>query len=175
MLIAQRNGTQLVPVRTERRVTRLALNFQDSGAITEEAQQRNISALKEYMSFLTEYGVGALACGATGVVRRADNSSAVIDAIAAQTGTECRILSEETEAILSAKGILSALPETGEDLLTFDIGGGSTEFLLALRGPGKAVPSASRPVGAATLSESYLRADPPGGASVARAALSGPK
>ena len=171
MLIAQKNGTQLVPVLTERRVTRLALNFQDFDAITEEAQHRNISAMKELMSILRRYQVGKIACGATGVVRRAKNSGAVIAAIAAETGVQCRILSEKTEAILSAKGILSVLPETRGDLLTFDIGGGSTEFLLALRGVQNAVSSASRPVGAATLSEAYLRGDPPGAESVARAAL----
>jgi exopolyphosphatase/guanosine-5'-triphosphate,3'-diphosphate pyrophosphatase len=172
MLVAQKNGTQILPVRTERRVTRLALNFQDAGSITEEARQRNISALQEYMSILTEYRVGRISCGATGVVRRAENSSAVIEEIAAETGIRCRILSEQTEAILSAKGVLSALPETGGDLLTFDIGGGSTEFLLAVRNQGKDVPSTSRPIGAATLSEAHLRADPPGPDSVARAAIS---
>lgn len=171
MLVVQRKGTQLVPVRTERRVTRLALNFQDSGAITEEAQQRNISALKEYLPILRQYRAGAIACGATGVVRRAQNSRAVIEAIAAQTGIECRILSEKAEAMLSTKGILSVLPETGGDLLTFDIGGGSTEFLLAVMGSENSAFSASRPVGAETLSEAYLRGDPPGAESVARAAL----
>jgi exopolyphosphatase/guanosine-5'-triphosphate,3'-diphosphate pyrophosphatase len=170
MLVARKNGTQLTPARAERRVTRLAQNFQDSGTITEEAQQRNISAIKEFISILRQYRVGGIACGATGVVRRAGNSTAVMEAIQAETGVQCRILSEKTEAILSAKGILSVLPQTGGDLLTFDIGGGSTEFLLAVES-GDALPNASRPIGAATLSEAYLGADPPGPGAVARAAL----
>ena len=54
MLIVRKEGRDLVPVCSERRVTRLALNFPD-GAITEEAQHRNISALKEYVSILREF------------------------------------------------------------------------------------------------------------------------
>jgi len=169
MLIARRNGTQLAPVRTERRVTRLAQDFQKADEITEEAQRRNISAIKEYISILREFRVGTISCGATGVVRRAKNSRAVLDGIAAETGIECKILSEETEAVLSAKGILSALPETGSDLLTFDVGGASTEFVLM--GIGTAIRNASRPIGAATLTEAYLKADPPGAGAVERAAL----
>lgn len=159
-----------MPVRTERRVTRLAQGFQDAEAITEKAQRRNISALKEYVSILREFSVDKIACGATGVVRRAKNSGAVLDGIAAETGVECKILSEETEARLSAKGTLSTLPETRADLLTFDIGGGSTEFVLL--GTGAFVVNASRPVGAATLTEAYLEGDPPGLEAVNRAALS---
>ncbi len=171
MLIAQKHATELVPVRMERRVTRLARDFSNAGVITEEAQQRNISALKEYISILKEFRAGKIACGATGVVRRAKNSQAVLDRITAETGIECGILSEETEAVLSAKGIMSVLPETGNDLLTFDIGGGSTEFLLTLRGMDSSMRSASRPLGAATLTETYLRDDPPGPGAVEQAAL----
>jgi exopolyphosphatase / guanosine-5'-triphosphate,3'-diphosphate pyrophosphatase len=170
MLIARKNGTQLVPVRTERRVTRLAQDFQQADAITEKAQRRNISAMKEFKSILREFKVGKISCGATGVVRRAKNSSAVLDRISAETGIECNILSEETEAVLSAKGILSALPETGSDLLTFDIGGGSTEFVLM--GMETPIRNASRPIGAATLTEAHLKADPPCAEAVERAALS---
>ncbi|MGP0044379.1 MAG: hypothetical protein ACLPVJ_06150 [Syntrophobacteraceae bacterium] len=169
MLIARKNGTQLAPVRVERRVTRLAQDFQQAGSITEKAQDRNISALKEYISILREFQVAKIACGATGVVRRAKNSRAVLDRIAAETGIECKVLSEETEALLSAKGILRALPAIGTDLLTFDIGGGSTEFVLMEKET--AIRNASRPIGAATLTEAYLKADPPGAEAVQRAAL----
>jgi exopolyphosphatase/guanosine-5'-triphosphate,3'-diphosphate pyrophosphatase len=171
MLVVKKHGTRLTPLCTQRIVTRLAQNFQECGEITDEAQKRNISALKEYSSILRRLRVGKIACGATGVVRQAKNSRALIDRIAAETGVECKILSEQTEAVLSAKGILSVLPEPEGDLLTFDIGGGSTEFLLAVSAPGAPVATASRPIGAATLTEAYLRADPPGAEAVARAAL----
>lgn len=169
MLIVRKEGSQLVPVRTERRVTRLAQGFLDD-TITEKAQHRNISALEEYISILKEFQVAEIACGATGVVRRAKNSSAVLYNIAAETGIECQILSEQSEALLAATGILSVIPETGGNLLTFDIGGGSTEFVLT----GAVTPpsTSSRPVGAATLTEAFLKGDPPGTEAVCQAVLS---
>jgi exopolyphosphatase/guanosine-5'-triphosphate,3'-diphosphate pyrophosphatase len=169
MLIARKSGTELIPIRAERRVTRLAQDYAHANIITVEAQRRNIAALKEYMPILREFQVGGMACGATGVVRRAKNSGAVLAGIASETGIECRILSEETEAMLSAKGILSVLPEIGSGLLAFDIGGGSTEFVLT--GSENAIRNASRPVGAATLTWAFLKGDPPGLEAVNRAAL----
>lgn len=170
MLVARKEGVYLVPVRNERRVTRLAQDFQDTCTISEEAQRRNNSALKEYVSILEELRVGKIACGATGVVRRAKNCDAVIERITAETGIKCNILTEENEAVLSARGILSVLPETGRNLLTFDIGGGSTEFVLT--GVETSIRSTSRPIGAATLTELCLKGDPPGSEALERAALS---
>jgi exopolyphosphatase/guanosine-5'-triphosphate,3'-diphosphate pyrophosphatase len=168
LLIAGKDGAQLVPVRTERRVTRLAQNFYD-GAIPEEAQRVNILALKEYVRLLEKFRVGGMACGATGVVRRAKNSDAVLDRISEETGIECKILSEETEALLSAKGVLSVMSEKPEDLLIFDVGGGSTEFVLS--GPQNSIRSTSRPIGAATLTEAFFKEDPPSVEALKRAAL----
>ena len=166
MLIVKKNGNQLVPVLTERRVTRLAEDFKIAGTISDKAQHRNISALKEYVSILRQFQVDGIACGATGVVRRAQNSRAVVDTIATDTGIDCKILSEQSEAVLSAKGALSVLPQIASDLLIFDIGGGSTEFVLT----GNKIPlrNASRPIGAATLTEAYFTGDPPGPEAVNR-------
>lgn len=168
MLIARKLGAELLPVCAERRVTRLAEGFQSSGTLTEEAQRRNIEALKEYVDILRERKVERISCGATGVVRRAGNCAEALERIDAETGIECRILSEESEARLSAKGILSAIRPGGEEPLMFDVGGGSTEFVLPV--DENYVVCASRPVGAATLTEAYLRADPPGFDAVDRAA-----
>ena len=147
----------MIPLRTERRVTRLAQDFQRSGEITEEAQQRNIAAIKEYAAILLALGVERNACGATGVVRRAANSAAVLGRIAAEPGIRPRILSEEEEAFLSAKAMLSVLPREEAHFLLFDIGGGSTELLLAASGAQAPAWSASLPFGATTLTDSYLR------------------
>ncbi len=169
LLIAQKLGTELITLRAERRITRLAEGFQRAGAITQEAQRRNIEALKEYVGILRGFEVEKISCGATGVVRRAENSAEVLERIGAETGIECRVLSEETEATLSAKGILSAIRPDGKEPLMFDVGGGSTEFVMP--GTGDFVACASRPLGAATLSEAYLRDDPPGIEAVNRAAI----
>lgn len=169
MLLAKKSGRELIPVREQRRVTRLAEGFHLAGTITEKARHRNIEALSQYVAILREFEVEAISCGATGVVRRAQNSAEVLEEIRARTGLECRVLSEETEAVLSAKGILSAIDPGAGNTLLFDVGGGSTEFVLPA--PGGAALCASRPIGAATLSQDFLRDDPPGIAAANRAAI----
>ncbi|MCE5334390.1 MAG: hypothetical protein LLG06_07340 [Desulfobacteraceae bacterium] len=162
MLIASKQGDRLIPLCSQRRVTRLAQDFQKSGEIVPAAQTRNLSALQEYSALLQSHGVQRLACGATGVLRRARNRDAVLSRIAEKTRIVPEVLSEEAEAILSAKGILSVLPRSDGNVLSFDVGGGSTEFLLATSGASRPAWTASRPVGAATLTEKYLSGDPPG-------------
>lgn len=169
MLIARKSGSQLVPVCAEKRVTRLAEGFQRAGRLTEEAQRRNIEALKEYVGILGEHRVARIFCGATGVVRQAENSAQALERISAETGVACTILSEESEARLSAKAILSVIRPEGKEPLLFDVGGGSTELVLPVEK--NEVLCTSRPVGAATLTQAYLGADPPGPEAVSRAAI----
>jgi exopolyphosphatase/guanosine-5'-triphosphate,3'-diphosphate pyrophosphatase len=168
LLIAQKAGSELVPLRSERRVTRLAQGFERSGKISEEAEQRNLEALQEYGAILRELGALPLFCGATGVVRRAKNSERIIEHIFDNTSIECNILSEQREAWLSAKGILSAIKHNGKPMLMFDVGGGSTEFVLPA--PQDRVVCTSRPIGAATLSQEFFSEDPPGLEALGRAA-----
>jgi exopolyphosphatase / guanosine-5'-triphosphate,3'-diphosphate pyrophosphatase len=172
MIVVRVEGKHLIRVRTERRVTRLAQDFQQSGQITANTQERNLAALKEYAEILRTLGVERIACGATGVVRRAKNSDAVLGRIAAETGIRAEILSEQKEAFLSAKAMLSVLPRPEGDFLLFDLGGGSTEFLLATYDSREPLWSVSLPFGAATLTEAFLSTDPPGTESVEEARIS---
>lgn len=170
MIIARKDGNELTPLSNVRRVTRLAQGFQHSNIVSDAAQDRNISALNEYTRLMRQYGVERVACGATGVVRRAENSRAVVRRIEEETGIGVEILSEEKEAFLSARGMLSFLPKTRIDTVSFDIGGGSTEFLLVTASDGKPAWSTSRPAGAAIVTEKFLNADPPAKGAAAEAA-----
>jgi len=161
MIIARLREEELAPVRIERRVTRLAQGFQNGREILPEAMDRTIDVLREYRDIMGGYGVQHIACGATGVARLAANSGVFLDRVAGETGMTLALLSEEQEAYLSAKGVLSVLPRGGCDFLCFDIGGGSTEFLLIRSGMCEPAWSGSMPVGAATITQSFLAADPP--------------
>ncbi|MEN6440276.1 MAG: hypothetical protein ABFD97_17005 [Syntrophobacter sp.] len=161
MVVARMRDRELSPVRIERRVTRLAQGFQGTREILPEAMDRTIDALREYRDIMNGYRVQCIACGATGVARRAGNSAGFLKKAADETGMTLAVLSEDREAFLSAKGVLSVLPRRGSDFLCFDIGGGSTEFLLARSEMREPAWSGSMPVGAATITQSFLAADPP--------------
>ncbi len=170
MIVARIDGGELVPVCNERRVTRLARNFRN-GELAPPAVDRTLEALSDYRSLLDRHKVGRIACGATGVARRALNSADLIPKIAGETGISISVLSEQEEAFFSAKGMLSVLPEKEGDFLFFDVGGGSTEFLLACLEEDGPVWSASIPVGAAVLTEMFLSDDPPGIEAVGKASF----
>ena len=114
--------------------TELLRSARATGARTLDGtgMRESIAALKEYAEILREHDVRSIACGATGVVRKADNGMVLLDAVAESTGIRGGILSEDAEAFLSAKGMLSVLPERKGLILCFDLGGSSTEFLNVL-------------------------------------------
>lgn len=171
LLIARlEGGREIRPLCMERRITRLARDFQAGETLKPPAIQTSIEALKEYGLFLEQFHVQSLACGATGVVRRARNACDFLPLVKKSTGICASILSEESEAFLSAKGCLSVLPRRDDRVLSFDLGGSSTEFLLADPQQSEPLWSTSVFIGASTLTERYLKADPPGLSQIARAA-----
>lgn len=170
LLIAFENEKgELRPLRVERRITRLAANFQEDGLLKDASMRESICALQEYAELLKLYEASDVACGATGVVRRAGNGSRFLQMAEEATGVRGAIIPEDREAFLSAKGVLSVLPSRGEHVLTFDLGGGSTEFLLLKTGRSDPLLSESAFIGAATVTERRLRGDPVEESSMVRA------
>lgn len=163
LLIARlEEGRMLCPLCTERRITRLAADFQDGETLKAVGIRKSLEALKEYRQILDRYEVCFVASGATGVVRRARNSGEFLQAVEEAAGIQTSILSETSEARLSAMGCLSVLPERDGTVVCFDLGGSSTEFLLTRSDHAEPLWSTSVFLGAATLTERFLKADPPG-------------
>lgn len=161
LVAALRDGQLLRPLCLERRVTRLAQGFDARIGLTRERMQKSIAVVQEYADLISGLGAESVVCGATGVIRRAPNGLEFLQTIEEQTGIHGAILSEETEATLSAKGVLSGLTRKYTTVLAFDLGGSSTEFTLV--DPLQPTPlwATSVFVGAATVTEAYLQADPP--------------
>ncbi len=170
MLIARCNARgEVFPLVTERRITRLAKNFEQNGQLEAYGMENSLKVLEEYAATLKRHKVESVACGATGVVRRAANSDAFLQAIRRRTGIPAAILSEASEAHLSTKGVLSVLPPSEGHILTFDLGGSSTEFLLLHTRNPHPIWHTSIFIGAATLTDRFLRGDPPPAAAAAEA------
>jgi exopolyphosphatase/guanosine-5'-triphosphate,3'-diphosphate pyrophosphatase len=96
---------------------------------------------------------------ATGVVREAKNQAAFLDAIRDHTGLDVRIITGEEEALLTGLGVCRALRIFDESFVIFDLGGGTTEFLIAKEGGARAF---SLPLGGALYTHRFIRSDPPG-------------
>lgn len=170
LVAALDESREITPLRTERRITRLARGFREGETLKEAGMSGSLAVFREYAALLEHYGAGPAACGATGVIRRAANGKEFLERVHKETGIRARILSEEAEALLSAKGVLSVLPWREGAVLTFDLGGSSTEFTLVDTARDEPLWNTSVFIGAATVTERRLLDDPPGPAACAAAA-----
>jgi exopolyphosphatase/guanosine-5'-triphosphate,3'-diphosphate pyrophosphatase len=111
---------------------RLGSGSTDMKHLSEKAMARAIEALKRFKQIADSYGAQVRAIG-TSALREALNRSQFITRIKAETGITVEVVSGFEEARLIYLGVLQALPLFNRQTLLFDIGGGSTEFLIGLR------------------------------------------
>jgi exopolyphosphatase/guanosine-5'-triphosphate,3'-diphosphate pyrophosphatase len=148
------------PLIRKRSYIRLAQCFdhQKGEGIGPEAIDRTLSALTDFSIVAGKYDVNKIHAVATGVVRRAANRDHFIDLIHSKTDIKVNVISGEREAELTRKGVLHGLNiETGPFVI-FDLGGGTTEFII---GEKEDAQIKSLPLGAAVLTQGFLRSDPP--------------
>jgi exopolyphosphatase/guanosine-5'-triphosphate,3'-diphosphate pyrophosphatase len=161
MLIAERGpGNRLRRLVDYARITRLGEGLGDSGTISPEAATRTIAALTEYKRLAGEFLVDEILVVGTMCLRNAKNTSEFIERIRSELELELRVIPGDEEARLTFMGARSGLPPNLANLLVFDVGGGSTEFV---RGSGTEIRTRfSRDVGAVGLTEQFLKSDPVG-------------
>ncbi len=135
LLIAEARSTGgLHPVRYERRITRLAGELSDRHGLHADAMSRTLTALDDFGGLCRASGVSACQAVGTAAFRRAVNGPVFADRIYEQTGVPVKIITGEEEAHLTAAGVQLVLTDPSDNLLIFDIGGGSTEFIHVLNG-----------------------------------------
>ena len=121
--------------------------------------ERSVSALGEFFDIAKKFGVIYPFAVATGVIRKAVNGNDFISLVSKKFGRNVRIISGEEEADLTCKGVLFSLNHNERPFLIFDLGGGSTEFILVKNGEKNIM---SLDLGAVVLTQDYLFDDPPG-------------
>lgn len=122
------------------------------GQFTQEAMDRALAVVSSMADQARRAGARTRLVG-TMALRVAANAEEFTRRVLGATGLRVQILSGEEEARYSWRGAASLLP-TGGDLVMFDTGGGSTEFVLAQGG--RIVRVQSLPVGAVSLTEDFL-------------------
>lgn len=147
------------PLLTKRAITRLGEGFPQGGLIQPSAINRSMAVLYDFARIIDHYHVENVSAVATSVVREAPNGEAFIEQIYKKTGLPVRTLSGVEEARLTLKGVLSAVAEKTPHALVFDIGGGSTEFILTEETRPLAIESTD--LGVVFLEETHPTSDPP--------------
>ncbi len=166
-------GGALHPRRYALRITRLGGGAGPAG-LAPAAIGRTVAAMAEFTRILREEGVVAYRAVATSAAREAPNREALIARAREAAGIELEVISGEEEAALAMAGVRWALARRAAEVpgrfVLVDVGGGSTEVVLAERRPSGDWRDEARslPLGAVRLVEGYLRGDPPAPAELAR-------
>jgi exopolyphosphatase/guanosine-5'-triphosphate,3'-diphosphate pyrophosphatase len=122
------------PVLADQRVTRLGEGLAAAGRLVEPATRRTADAVAAYVEQARAAGAARLVVVATSAVREAANGAAFTAALERRTGVPVQVISGDEEARLTLAGVRHGLdrrPPESSLMLVFDIGGGSTEFILA--------------------------------------------
>ncbi|MGD2125854.1 MAG: hypothetical protein PVG99_07220 [Desulfobacteraceae bacterium] len=148
------------PVLRQRAYIRLAEDFaeEEIESIKPEAIDRALKVLEDFASTATRFNVRAIRAVSTGVVRKASNKDRFVNLIYERTGIRTTVISGEEEARLTGRGVLHSLSIHGKPFIVFDLGGGTTEFLV---GKEEQTWAKSIPLGAMVLTQKHLTSDPP--------------
>ena len=138
-------------------IARLGEGLRETGLIAPEALERNALSVAAFAEKAKELGAVPEIVG-TMALRTAKNAADFASRVKELTGLDVRIIPGEEEARLSYLAVLSGLPLAGGELVTFDTGGGSTEFVYG-RGT-EMVRKFSIPLGAVRITEEFFADDP---------------
>ena len=124
-------GGGLREIGQERAITRLGEGVGTRKRLLEHRMQGTLSVLAEFRDRCREHEPITIRAVATSAVREADNRDDFLNRVRVELGLEIEVISWEDEARLMIEGVLWRLPDAEKAVLAFDIGGGSTEFILA--------------------------------------------
>ncbi len=103
----------------------------NSGYIADAPFQRGINALKQYQQYLLDHNVEHTYAFATSAIRSASNGNEFVIQAKKVAGISITVIDGNEEADLIYHGNKMAVNMTNDISLIMDIGGGSTEFILA--------------------------------------------
>jgi exopolyphosphatase / guanosine-5'-triphosphate,3'-diphosphate pyrophosphatase len=167
LLVADVADTQLDEVVRRLTITRLGEGVDRRGRLLPVPIARVRNCLSEYRRELEALGATRTLAIATSAVRDAENGDAFLGEVEWSYGFATLLLSGPEEATMMYDGVTAGRSRI-VDTLIVDIGGGSTELVLATNG--RPAASTSLDVGCVRVTERFLGSDPPTKAELAGAA-----
>jgi exopolyphosphatase / guanosine-5'-triphosphate,3'-diphosphate pyrophosphatase len=168
LLVAARDGEQLVAVREERVQLGLGEEIERHGRISDEKLDDTAATAATCVRRARKLGSAAVEVLVTSPGRQAENGADLVSRLAAATSAPTRVLSAEEEAELAWRGAVGAADEIPPTVAVCDVGGGSAQIAVGSNAKG---PTWARSVdiGSLRLTKRALREDPPTPGDIARA------
>ena len=162
LLIAevQRNNENIIfkkEIYKDLEIVKLGEDVNMNKFLKEEAIERTLRCLKKYKEIIDKYSIEekSIICFATSATRDANNRDYFIKRVYDETKIKINCISGDEEAYINFKGVVSSFDKNfKENILVFDIGGGSTEFTLGnINGIKKEI---SLNIGSVRIAEKFL-------------------
>ena len=132
--IARLTRGHLRPIHEDREVTRLGEGVFRSGFLTPESMAETVKVLRRFHRATQQVATEPVRVVATSAMRDARNSQAFLEWVRSATGWTVEIISGLEEARLIHLGLVSNLRSDSSPTLMMDLGGGSCELTVSLRG-----------------------------------------
>lgn len=130
LLIANVNKGKIYPIYKDKEAVGLGLGGINEQRISEQAIARAIVCLGGFKQICDNFGVERIQTFGTSAIRDAKNQKDFLKQVADSTGIVISVISGRDEAYLIYQGIQYSHQFT-KDSIIMDIGGGSTEFIIA--------------------------------------------
>jgi exopolyphosphatase/guanosine-5'-triphosphate,3'-diphosphate pyrophosphatase len=118
----------------ERENTRLAAALTKTGRLDPKAADATIGVLRNFMSIAAGYGANEMRAIGTSALRDAEDGPEFCDRVRKELKLSIEVISANEEARLAFLSVARAFDITGREVAVADIGGGSTEIVLASSG-----------------------------------------
>jgi exopolyphosphatase/guanosine-5'-triphosphate,3'-diphosphate pyrophosphatase len=159
LLIAEAREGTIAVLDDRAEITRLGRGIGNEGRLGQEGIDRTLAVLSGYAVLARVHEAPIFAIG-TEALRRAPNAADFLSRAAALLDTPVEVVDGEREAALTFLAARLSFPEAAaQTMMVVDIGGGSTEVIVARRGAVELC--RSLPLGSVRLTERHILHDPP--------------
>lgn len=128
------------------------------GRLSEAAIQRGIEAIHKFKLLSEHQGCEDIIAVATSAIREAENGGDFIQQVSREVGIRIKVIPGKTEAELIGYAVQHGMALNHKPVLIMDIGGGSTEFIIANKEDFYFLDS--RKTGVARATREYVKHDP---------------
>lgn len=158
LTVAQVDEGGIKVILEKGRITSLGSGVKEGGVLRKDRVEETIEVLKDYKREIESFGVEKTIAVATEALRKAKNSEEFLKLVKGEVGIEVKVIDPSEEGELAFLGACFAIKPKGK-VLVVDQGGGSTEFIFGEDCRIEKI--TSLPLGIVSLTESFLKHDPP--------------
>ena len=137
----------------EKESARLGKDLSSTGRLNPAAVERSLEALRRMKQIAVGYQIRELRVIGTCAVREAEDGADFCRRAKQEIDLDIEIISAEQEALLAFRSVARSFPLEGKDVAVADIGGGSTEIILAAGGMIEDI--CATPLGAVRMTDIY--------------------